>query len=205
MLSSTGFCMNKMGIQNVISVSNIHNKISLSREGKNFLKRDAGERYRMLFEYMATGFNWGYFDQYPERWIVQGGFAFWIFLLQKYGSEKRPPEFYSHRFRIAFPGLYRDFESENDSIRSFERCCKTRVIEKFLCGMGLVEVEYRGRFDSDIISIIKKSLIDRVIIWNRDVFDFDREGFLKGKEEERKKRVETGKKRKHNPKEGGKK
>jgi hypothetical protein len=187
-------------------VSKRNNKFSLSGKGKKFLKMDVAERYRVLFKYMATGFNWGYFDFFPESWIVQGGFAFSIFLFQKYGEEKRPPEFYSHRFRIAFPDLYLDFVEwrGRDPVMGYEWTYITRVIKRFLCRMGLVEVEYEDETGYDILSVRKKPLMDRVIVWDRDVFDFDREGYIRKKEEERKKRVEMERKRKLRSKYGRK-
>jgi hypothetical protein len=191
----------KMGL-----VSKRYNRFSLSGKGKKFLKLDDGERYRMLFKYMTTVFNWGYFDWYPYSWIVQGGFAFSIFLFQKYGDEKRPPEFYSMKFRIAFPGLYRDFDEWRgpDPIMGYERAYNTRVIERFLNRMGLVEVEYDDENRYDPVSVRKKPLIDRVIGWDRDVFDFDREGYIREKKEEMKKRIEMEKKRKPDSKYGRK-
>lgn len=191
----------KMGL-----VSKRYNRFSLSGKGKKFLKSDQAERYRILFKYMATGFNWGYFDWYPNSWIVQGGFAFSIFLFQKYGDEKRPPEFYSSKFRIAFPSLYRDFDEWRgpDPIMGYERAYKTRVIERFLCRMGLVEVEYDDDTGYDMISVRKRPLIDRVIVWDRDVFDFDREGYIREKKEEMKERMEMERKRKINSKYGRK-
>ena len=51
----------KMGL-----VSKRYNRFSLSGKGKKFLKLEDAERYRILFKYMATGFNWGYFDLYPD-------------------------------------------------------------------------------------------------------------------------------------------
>ncbi len=190
----------KMGL-----VSKRYNRFSLSGKGKKFLKSDYAERYRILFKHMTTGFNWGYFDRYPHSWIVQGGFAFSIFLFQKYGEEKRPPGFYSDRFRIAFPNLYRDFDGrDDDPIRAYERAYLIRVIERFMFRMGLVEVEYDPRNRYEPVSVRKNPLIDRVIVWDRDVFDFDKEGYILKKKEKMKKRMEMERKKKLNSKCGRK-
>ena len=161
------------------------NSFSLSVKGKKFLKMEMSERYRILFTYLLTGYNWAYFDRNPESWTVQGGYIFSIFLFQKYGDMKRPPEFYTDRFRIAFPNLLRDFQGQRygEPVSTYERCYLTRVIKRALHPLGLIDIEYKDEDKWEMISVRKTPLIDKVLTWKRDVFDFDREGYLREKEE----------------------
>ena len=143
-----------------------HGTISLTNKCKEYLdKKSASELYQYLFTTYSTRFNWGFADLYPEAWIIQGGFGFSIFLVQKYGDKAREVKFYSDKYLRAFPSAIRDFHDTEYSTSEvqFQRCFYLRVFKRFLKRFGLIEIEEKGDFLSNNQTIIKKELIDHVI------------------------------------------
>lgn len=145
-----------------------HNRISLTKKGSRYLGQElASELYLKLFLNYITKYNWGYADMYPESWIIQGGFGFTIFLVQKYGNEPRDANFYAEKYLKAFPKLLEDFPDSEYStgLMDFQNCYKTRLFKKFLYRFGLIEVVKKDKFWENVI-IIKKELIDHLVKWD---------------------------------------
>lgn len=145
-----------------------HGKISLAKKCHKFMTSGtAPALYCELFKTYITKFNWGYFDHYPESWIIQGGFGFSMLLVQKYGDRARPIEFYCDKYLKAFPGLMRDFpdKSYSSGMKQFQNCYELRVFERFLQRFGFIDIEKKDAFHSMTQTIIKKNLIDQVVKW----------------------------------------
>lgn len=145
-----------------------YNRISLTEKGKRYLDKElASELYLHLFMNYITKYNWGYADGYPESWIIQGGFGFTIYLVQKYGNEPREVNFYAEKYLKAFPKLMRDFPDEQYStgLKEFQRCYTVRVFKRFLHKFGLIEVVKKEKFWESVI-IIKRELIDQFVKWD---------------------------------------
>ena len=144
-----------------------HGTKSLTNKCEKYLEeKSPSELYRYLFTIYTTRFNWGYFDLYPESTIIQGGFGFSIFLVQKYGNKPREIRFYSDKYLRAFPIVMGDFPdtSYSSGEKEFQRCYYVRVFERFLKRFGLIEI-VEGDILSDNQTIIKKELIDQLIKW----------------------------------------
>ena len=125
-----------------------------------------------LFIFLLRGyidkFNWGYDDYYPESNIIQAGFGFSIFLVQKYGDKERTDKFYARKYLKAFPSVMRDFEDTTyySGEERFMRCYSTRVFERFLRRFGLVEIITGAEdlFAKDK-TVVKTELMDQVFEW----------------------------------------
>ncbi|MFQ5974777.1 MAG: hypothetical protein ACE5J5_00480 [Candidatus Hydrothermarchaeales archaeon] len=145
-----------------------HGTISLTKKCEKYLdKNSASELYLYLFSGYTRKFNWGYSDRYPESWIIQGGFGFSIFLLQKYGDKAREIKFYSDKYLRAFPSAIEEFSGTLylGSEDEFRRCYYLRVFRRFLKRFGLIEIEEDPSFISANHTIIKKELLDQTIRW----------------------------------------
>lgn len=145
-----------------------HGKIMTTKKCMKYLEsKSSSDFYQYLFSTYTQKFNWGYSDYYPDAWIIQGGFGFSIFLVQKYGDKPREMKFYSDKYLRAFPSVMRDFPDEEYSTgeKQFQRCYYIRVFERFLKRFGLIEIEEKGDFPSKTQIIMKKELIDQVIKW----------------------------------------
>ena len=145
-----------------------HGKLLLTKKCENYLDSiSSSEFYTFLFKTFTRKFNWGYPDFYPESWILQSGFGFSIYLVQKYGDKSREKNFYSGKYIRAFPSLIKDFPDTkySTSEKDFQRCYHLRVFERFLKRFGLIEIEEKGDFLSKSHFITKTDLIDKVIKW----------------------------------------
>jgi len=108
-------------------------KLSLTKKGEKY----ADEGNLILKEILTVlfyKFNWGYYDGFNSTAIGRVNPAFSLFLLQKYGDEKKATYFYAGLYFGAFPEL---MEEENNSFR----CYSLRTFERYFKFMGFVEVE----------------------------------------------------------------
>ena len=146
------------------------NKLSVSKKGFMFLSWGNVRKFHELFKYYVREFNWGYSDLYPESWIIQGGFAYTLFLLQKYGDEWRGSDYYAKRYRIAFPTILPDFRKQTHTppVKAFENAYQTRVVERFLGRFGLAEKREVGTGYIKDIELRKTPLLDRFVKWDRE-------------------------------------
>lgn len=145
-----------------------YNRISLTKKGKTYLVPEmASELYLKLFMNYVGRYNWGYGDFYPDSWIIQSGFGFSIYLVQKYGTEPRDVNFYAEKFLNAFPNLMVDFPDGqySNGMKEYKSCYKLRVFERFLHRFGLIEIVKKDRYWQNVI-IIKKELMDNFIKWD---------------------------------------
>ena len=144
-------------------------KISLTHLVDRFKKM---KTVSPLFLFLLIGyidkFNWGYDDYYPESNIIQAGFGFSIFLVQKYGDKERNDKFYARKYLKAFPSVMRDFEDTAycSGEEKFMRCYFTRVFERFLRRFGLVKI-LKGAEDLFALdkTVVKTELMDQVFEW----------------------------------------
>ena len=70
-------------------------------------------------------------------------------LLDRYGKQKRPVQFYADRYFRAFPDMVQTvstgyFERDPNEIAS--RCYSVRTFERFMDYLGIIELEGQGLF-----------------------------------------------------------
>jgi len=142
-------------------------KLTLTLKGEKHLnKEDHPILFQEMFRQFTRRFNWGYNDGYPESWIIQGGFAFSIFLLQRYGDVARPPEFYSEKFLKAFPMAVKEFkDSYVTREEHFARAYTLRTFKRFLEWFGLVKTS-EDEHSLTVLTVKKKPLVDKIFEWS---------------------------------------
>lgn len=143
-------------------------KLSLTKKYEKYLDcKSTSEMFLYLFRNFTRKFNWGYSDFYPESWIIQSGFGFSIFLVQKYGDKPREIKFYIDKYLRAFPSVMRDFPDTKYSTgeKDFQRCYRVRVFRRFLKRFGFIELKGEDSLFTDDFLIVKKELVDQVIKW----------------------------------------
>lgn len=141
-ISKEGNCISILSTKIVLEIAGItkkHNgKLTLTEKGTSFLKEEKRQEFFELFiSVFANKFNWGYNDYYPSQPVGQVGWAFTIYLLNKYGKGFKPNDFYGEKYLKAFPGLYKGFEVEMD----FLKCYSVRTFERFLEWFGFIEIK----------------------------------------------------------------
>jgi hypothetical protein len=119
----------------------------LTTDGDQLQSDEHGsELFFSLFEAAATRFNWAYFDRYPDFDTIQRGWMFSLYLLDCYGRESRPAEFYARLFVDAFPQDLDDPDiGERDPVDALKRCYILRTFDRWAEPLGLCQIERRKR------------------------------------------------------------
>jgi len=124
------------------------NLLSVTAKGRKEISSRV-EFLRIVMQTFALRFNWASLDGYGNSRTGQFGFGYTLLMLNKYGNELRPVEFYSNKYMIAFPALLEDFlihsvYRQTDFARSFTRCFTIRSFERYLEFFNLADVTYQG-------------------------------------------------------------
>lgn len=146
-----------------ISITRILLQISSlakKRNGKLYLTKK-GEKYaadgnvilKEILTVLFYKFNWAYYDGYESEDIGRVNPAFSLFLLKKYGNEKRSVNFYAEKYFKAFPWL----QAEDDG--DF-RCYATRTFDRYFYFMGFIKKERNGFLDP--IELEKTDFFDQL-------------------------------------------
>ena len=139
-----------------------YNKLSLTKNGEKLIKNHHKLHEKIMSAYVNR-LNWGYFDGYDADGLAQMGFGYSIFLIYKYGAEKRLTDFYAEKYFRAYPmmmmdeaqAIYRTAEEYSLS------CYSIRTFDRFLYFFGAVEIE-TGTGWQDHILINKTDLFDKL-------------------------------------------
>lgn len=99
-----------------------HGKLSLTKKGEK-LADDGNAILKELITVLFHKFNWGYFDGYESENIGKINPAYSIYLLKKFGEEKRTTDFYADKYFKAFPTLFTDgnYPYQSYTVRTFDR------------------------------------------------------------------------------------
>lgn len=84
----------------------------LTRRAEKLLDGDRPGLYGRLLETWCTRFNWAYGDGFGDLRTIQMSFGFTLYLLHRYGADRRPSAFYEDAFLRAFPMVLE--ESDDD-------------------------------------------------------------------------------------------
>jgi hypothetical protein len=85
-----------------------NNLLSLTAKGRKVISNRV-EFLRIVLQTFALRFNWASLDGYGNSRTGQFGFGYTLLMLNKYGNEFKPVEFYSDKYMVAFPALIEDF------------------------------------------------------------------------------------------------
>lgn len=122
----------------------LRNKLLLNSQISRLI--DSGDYFSIFMDFIKVftqKFNWAYNDRYPNENSGQLGFMYLIFLLHKYGHEKRDLKFYTDLYYKAFPTLWElDPSFGPDSIYDRnDRVVFVRFFLRFAVWFGLVRIE----------------------------------------------------------------
>jgi len=129
-----------------------HGKLNPTRKGKAIRSQPAV--LTTLLTLFGERFNLAYLDGYESPTIAQVGYRYSLYLLSKYGTEKRPETFYAEKYFRAFPQLRTD-EPDRDA-----SCYGIRTFPRFFRYFGFLTES--GPFDRPRL-IQKSDLMDRFV------------------------------------------
>ena len=113
---------------------------TLTKKGKELIKPE--NRQKLYFSILSTFtevFSWGFNDAYPEDPVGQEGWAYSVYLLNKYGGDEHASYFYSEKYLKLLPHSTQCFdEGIIDSLSSFHRCYHIRTVERFFVWFGFI-------------------------------------------------------------------
>lgn len=145
-----------------------HGYLSLTHKARKYLDSENHTKlFLEVFKRYTTEYNWAYTDGYPESSIIQEGFGFSIFLVQKYGDQPRLADFYGSKYLKAFPVALKDFPETTyfSSEKNFYRAYYIRVFRRFLKRFGLIEISGEDHI-TEKVTVQKRPIIDRLITWS---------------------------------------
>jgi hypothetical protein len=137
-------------------------KLSLTRDGKNHLSPDERSNlFIRIFSIFTNSFEWASTDGYPPRDVGQRGWAFTVYLLDKYGSDDHSVEFYGDKYLKAFPKSSALFTPAPWGMPQdhFVSCYHVRSFTRFLEWFGFVTVESTHGVHNAHLDIVKRTKV----------------------------------------------
>lgn len=118
-----------------------NNKISLTQKGLKLLTAERRfELLKTIFKTNYEEFNLGYHDGYSQKVGVQRTFGYTLYLLLRYGEERRELNFYAKKNLLAFPFELDNFEERwSNQEDQYENCLGIRIFERFMNYYGLID------------------------------------------------------------------
>jgi hypothetical protein len=107
-------------------------KFYITKRAKSFDTNK--DNLKRVFNVFGEKFNLGYLDGYEDNQIAQIGFRYSLYLLLKFGSEKRELNFYAKKYFKAFPGI------GNENERNLW-CYNLRTFDRYFNYFGIIELE----------------------------------------------------------------
>ena len=192
-LYSHGFILEEQIESGIVKLNREHDSISIMsavmvsrlaglikvQYGRYFLTK-AGEKFllpknrvdlcKKIFEAFTEKFDWSLNDGYPQD-IAQLGWAYSIFLLNKFGEQERALDFYAEKYSKAFPRLFGYFLSATYTYSTPEKllnqCYEIRTFERFLEWFWMVKIHRINKFSfSDGDTIERSALLKRLFIFD---------------------------------------
>jgi len=134
-----------------------NNKLSLTKKGNDaFFNTEL--LFNTFFEIFTQQFNWAYHDRYEDQEIGQMGFGFTLILLNKYGNQFNPVEFYATKYLNAFHK--QDYLEHNMLVDDLVDLYALRSFSRSLNYFGLIEVQKEFR---RVKAVKKTKLFDKLI------------------------------------------
>ncbi len=125
-----------------------HSKMSLTKRSQKLLEsNNRTQIFREFFQTFTDKFLWAYNDGFEDETTGQLGWALSIFMLYKYGHQKKNAFFYGEKYMNAFPMLITHFDPSFSTPReSLLRCYSWRTFYRFFLWFGFVTLHSEKRY-----------------------------------------------------------
>ncbi|MCC5612715.1 hypothetical protein LC612_40010, partial [Nostoc sp. CHAB 5834] len=147
-----------------------HNALYLTKAGKLALAKERPLRFGQVLQDYTLRFNWAYLDDTQSQ-AGQLGWAYSLYLVERYGSEWRNTDFYARKVQQAFPHLREPIRSGRLSGYefAFERVYRWRFVQQFGRWFGLLAIEKQPRrgIYPDPLLIKKTPLLNQLFQFGR--------------------------------------
>lgn len=142
------------------------NTLSLTKAGQQALLKKRSVLFVQVLQDYTHHFNWAYLDG-AQTSAGQFGWAYSLYLVQRYGSQWQNTDFYAAKVLRAFPHLQEPIPSARlaGSYWEFERVYRWRFVEQFARWFGLVDVQKQPQWGyyPDPLLIRKTTFLDQLL------------------------------------------
>ena len=135
-------------------------RLSLTKNGENLLSpHERSNLFIRIFSIFTNRFEWASNDGYPPGDVGQIGWAFTVYLLDKFGASDNPVEFYGDRYLNAFPKSLALFTPApwGTPRDHFISCYHVRTFTRFLEWFGFVTVESTHGIRNVHLDVVKRT------------------------------------------------
>lgn len=124
-----------------------HGKMSLTKRSQKLLEtNNRTQIFREFFQAFTDKFLWAYNDGFEDELTGQLGWALSIFMLHKYGYQKKNAFFYGEKYMNAIPALITYFNPDFSTPReNLLRCYSWRTFYRFFLWFGFVTLHTKKR------------------------------------------------------------
>lgn len=144
-------------------------KFQITKTGAAVLRQTPDlEFYRKVLATVVRRVNWGANDRYPDYNSIQLSFGYTLFLLNRWGAERRPAADYALAVARAYPALEREHGLNDAHHSEFNAEISTiyilRMFEWVLLPLGLIELHGKRSYSGvDQRQVRRTTLYDRLI------------------------------------------
>jgi len=127
-------------------------------------KNDRAQIFKQFFQAFTSKFNWSFNDGYPKQPIGQLGWAFSVFMLDKFGDQPRKVDFYASKYQKAFPMLLTFFGTDYSTPEEkFVRCYGIRCFHRFFLWFGFLTAEKQKAYSDVTADTYKRTDLVRSV------------------------------------------
>lgn len=147
-----------------------HGKLAITKACQSDLKKGSAFKiYSRLFAACLKKLSWAYADWHPDCRLIQDLAGYSIYLVHKYGAETRPTRFYADAFLKALPHAAEAFPTgmRKSSEDWFRHAYSLRTFQRFLCRLGLVDMERDHEWNPTMETVRRTRLFDELIVFRR--------------------------------------
>jgi hypothetical protein len=129
-------------------VKKTNGKLSLTKKGSKLLQPENRlQLFNAFFQTFTESFMWSNNDGFTAEPVGQIGWAFSIFMLDKFGDQPRLADFYADKYLKAFPHFVTFFDHRYSTPQQqFSRCYSIRTFDRFAFWFGFVKIEKQKLF-----------------------------------------------------------
>ncbi len=146
-------------------VRKANGKLALTKKGAKLLHPENRiQLFKLFFQTFTEKFLWSSNDGYPEQNIGQYGWAFSIYLLDRFGDQANLSDFYAEKYSKVFPSYISFFKpSYSTPERQYTHCYGIRTFDRFLLWFGFVTVERQKIYlDLDTDKFTQTDIVKRI-------------------------------------------
>jgi hypothetical protein len=147
-----------------------HNALYLTKTGKQAMAKERQVRFRQVHQDYTLRFNWAYLDD-TQTQAGQFGWAYSLYLVERYGGEWQNTDFYAAKVQHAFPHLQEPIPSSRLTgyWLEFQRVYRWRFVQQFGSWFGFLELQKESQrsYYPDPLLMKKTPLLNQL-------FGFDR-------------------------------